>query len=99
MDSGQSRCNSFSGELFRNQELSANEYLLLNYIDPSLFIVLMNSDNNPNLTEAINGPNSDDFMVTMEKEIGTLMKMKAFVIVDKESCMNVVSSVWLVISK
>ena len=69
MDSGLSRCNSFSGELFCDQALSANGYLLLNYINPSLFIVLMNSDNNPNLTKAINGPNSDDFMATMEKEI------------------------------
>ena len=33
-------------------------------------------------------------MAAMEKEIETLIDMKAFVVVDKEPLMNVVSSVW-----
>ena len=39
--------------------------------NPTYFIVLMNNanDNNPNLTEAMNGPDSTGFMGAMEKEI------------------------------
>ena len=33
-------------------------------------------------------------MGAMEKEIDTLIDMKAFIVVDKEPWMNVVSSVW-----
>ena len=54
----------------------------------------MNNDDNPNLTEAMNGLDSTGFMAAMEKEIENLIAMKAFVVVGKEPWMNVVSSVW-----
>ena len=54
----------------------------------------MNNDDNPTLTEAMNGPDSTGFMAAMEKEIETLIAMQAFVVVDKEPWMNIVSSVW-----
>ena len=41
----------------------------------------------------MNGPDSAGFMIAMEKEIETLIQMKAFIIVDKEPWMNVVSSI------
>ena len=84
MDSGLTTLSAFSAELLRESELSANGELLLNYLNPSLFIMLMNNDDNPNLTEAMNGPDSAGFITAMEKEIETLIDMEAFVVVDKE---------------
>ena len=56
----------------------------------------MNNDDNPNLTEAMNGTDSGGFIAAMEKKIETLIDMEAFVVVvDKEPWMNVVSSVWV----
>ena len=94
MDSGLSTLSTFSAEILRDLELSANGELLLNYLNSALFIVLMNNDDTSNLTEAMNGPDSAGFMAAMEKEIETLIDMKAFVVVEKEPWMNVVSSVW-----
>ena len=74
----------FSAELLRDSELSANGDLLLNYLNPTLFIVRMNNDDNLNLTEAMNGPDSAGFMAAIEKEFETLIEMKAFVVVNKE---------------
>ena len=54
----------------------------------------MNNDDTTNLTEAMNGPDSAGFIAAMEKEIETLIDMEAFVVVNKEPGMNVVSSVW-----
>jgi hypothetical protein len=42
----------------------------------------------------MNGPDSAGFMKAMETEIETLIRMNAFVVVDKRKWMNVVSSVW-----
>ena len=56
--------------------------------------MLLNNDDNPTLTEAMNGPDSTGFMATMEKEIETLIAMQAFVVVNKEPWMNILSSVW-----
>ena len=56
-------------------------------------IVMTNNEDNLTLTEAMNGPDSVGFMVAMEKEIQTLIQMQAFIVVDKEPWINVVSSV------
>ena len=55
--------------------------------------MLMNNDDNLNLTKAVNGPDFAGVMAAMEKEIETLIDMKAFDVVGKESWMNVVSSI------
>ena len=89
---GLTTLNAFSTELSRDSELTPNGTLLVNYLNPALFVTLMNNDDNPTLSEAMNGPDSAGFMVGMEKEIGTLIIMKAFVVVSKESWMNVISS-------
>ena len=43
--------------------------------------MLLYNDNNPNLTEAMNGPDSTGFMAAVEKEIETLIAMQAFVVI------------------
>lgn len=58
--------NAFSAELLFESELSNNGVLLLNYLNPTLFVEMLNNDDNPTLTEAINGLGSTGFMVAME---------------------------------
>ena len=42
----------------------------------------------------MNGPDAKGFFKAMEIEINQLAKMKAFVVVERTSSMNVISSVW-----
>ena len=84
MNYGLTTLSAFSIKFLRDSELSANGDLLLNYLNPALFIVLMNNDDNPNLTEAMNGPDSTGFMASMKNKIETLIAMQAFVVVEKE---------------
>ena len=44
----------------------------------------MNNDDNFNLIETMHGPDYAGFMAAMEKEIETLIDIKAFVVVDTE---------------
>ena len=67
MDSGLSILSVFLAEFLCDSELSVNGELFLNYLNPALFIVLMNNDNNSNLTEAMNGPDSAGFMADYGK--------------------------------
>ena len=48
IDSGLTTLSTFSAKLLCDSELSANGDLLLNYLNPALFIVLMNNDDNTN---------------------------------------------------
>lgn len=61
--------NTVSTELLCDKELSANGELLLNYLDPALSIVLLDNDDNFNLSEAMNRPDSTDFMVVKKKKL------------------------------
>ena len=92
MDYGLKNFNDFS-TLLHVTEVSANGKLLLNYLNLTLIAVLLNNDDNPNLTETMNMPNSAAFMVTMEEEVQTLIGMKTFVVVDKESWIRIIYSV------
>ena len=94
MDSGLTTLSAFSAELLHDSELSTNGTILLNYLNPALFVASLNNDDNPTLKEAMNGPDSTGFKVVMKKEIETLIVMQPFVVVDKEPWMNIVSSVW-----
>jgi hypothetical protein len=67
---------------------------MLEYFNPALLIAIANKDDNPTLKEAMNSPDSAGFMKAMEIEIDTLIHMQAFIVIDKEPWMNVVSSVW-----
>ena len=75
MDSGITTLSAFLAKLLCDSELSANGNLLLNYLNPALFIVLLNNDVTPNFTETMNVPDSTGFMAAMEKEIETLIAM------------------------
>lgn len=68
----------------------------MHYLNPTLFIVLMNNDDNPNLIEAMNSPDHVPcwfFWLLWKMETENLIEMKAFFVVGKESWMNVVSSI------
>jgi hypothetical protein len=67
---------------------------MLEYFNPALLIAIANKDDNPTLKEAMNSPDSAGFMKAMETEIDTLIRMEAFIVIDKQPWMNVVSSVW-----
>ena len=71
MDSGLTTLSAFLAELHRDSELSTNGTILLNYLDPALFVVLLNNDNNPTFPEAMISPDSTVFMSSMKKEIET----------------------------
>ena len=94
MDSGLTTLSAFSAKLLRDSELSTDGTILLNYLNPALFIVLLNNNDNPTLIEAMNDPDSTGFMSAKEKEIETLITKQAFVIIYKELWMHIVSSVW-----
>ena len=67
MDSGLTTLSAFSAELRHIVELSTNGTILLNYLNPALFIVILNNDGNPTLTEPMNGPDSTGFFAAIEK--------------------------------
>jgi hypothetical protein len=67
---------------------------LVEYFNPALYITVANQDDNPTLTEAMNGPDAAGFFKAMELELETLIKMEVFIVVDRESWMKVISTVW-----
>jgi hypothetical protein len=84
---------AFASELQKNIT-TTNGYKLLEYFNPALFVTVANKEDNPTLKEAMNGPDAAGFMKAMEIELDTLMRMNAFIVVDRKKWMNVVSSVW-----
>jgi hypothetical protein len=85
--------DAFVCEVNRNATYE-NSQQLLEYFNPALLVTVADKEDNPTLKEAMNGPDAAGFMKAMEIEIETLIKMSAFIVVDKEPWMNVVSSVW-----
>jgi hypothetical protein len=71
-----------------------NGQQLLEYFNPALLVTVADKEDNPTLKEAMNGPDAAGFMKAMEIEFEILTKISAFIIVDKEPWMNIVSSVW-----
>jgi hypothetical protein len=67
---------------------------LVEYLNPALYITVANQDDNPTLTEALNGPEAAGFFKAMELELATLIEMEVFTVVDRKSWMKVISSVW-----
>jgi hypothetical protein len=92
---GMTTLDAFKCELQKNLTYE-NGYgiQMLEYFNPALLIALANKDDNPTLKEAMNSPDSAGFMKAMEIEIDTLIRMEAFIVIDKQPWMNVVSSVW-----
>jgi hypothetical protein len=90
---GLTTLDAFACELHKNT-VSENGQRLLEYFNPALLVTVADKEDNPTLKEAMNGPDAVGFMKAMGIEIETLIKKNAFIVVDKESWMNVVSSVW-----
>ena len=67
---------------------------LVEYLNPALYITVANQDDNPTLTEAMNGPDAAGFFRAMELELETLIKMEVFTVVDRKPWMKVISTVW-----
>ena len=86
---GLTTLDAFVSEANKN---TINGYL--EYFNPALLVTVADKEDNPTLKEAMNGPDATGFMKAMEIEIETLIKMNAFIVVDREPWMNVVSSVW-----
>ena len=81
---------AFASEFRKNLD-SLN---LCDYFNPALLISVAGKEDNPTFTEAMNGPDSAGFLEAMKIEIGTLLRMETFDVVDQEPWMNVISSVW-----
>ena len=90
---GLTTLDAFVCEIHKNT-IYEKGHQLLEYYNPALLITVADKEDNPTLKEAMNGPDATGFMKAMEIEIETLIKMNAFIVVDKEPFMNVVSSVW-----
>jgi hypothetical protein len=93
LTTGITTLDAFSCELRKNITYE-NGIKILEYFNPAMLITVINKEDNPTLKEAMNGPDASGFIKAMETEINTLITMQAFVVVDKERWMNVVSSVW-----
>jgi hypothetical protein len=53
---------------------------LVEYLNPALYITVINQDDNPTLTEAMNGPDAAGFFKAMELELATLIEMEVFTV-------------------
>jgi hypothetical protein len=67
---------------------------LVEYLNPGLYMTVANQDDNPTLTEAMNGPGAAGFFKAMEQKLETLIQMEVFTILDRQPWMKVISSVW-----
>jgi hypothetical protein len=92
-NTGLTTLDAFVCEVNKNTTYE-NGQQLLEYFNPALLVTVADKEDNPTLKEAMNGPDAAGFMKAMEIEIETLITMSAFIVVDKEPWMNVVSSVW-----
>jgi hypothetical protein len=63
-------------------------------MNPALFSIRANSDNNPNWNEAMGGKDGEGYWQACIKEHNTLLKCGVWEEVDKESWMNVLPFVW-----
>ena len=67
---------------------------LVEYHNPALFATMANKEDHPTYAEALYGPDSCGFISAMETEILTLIELKVFDLVPRETNMNVISGVW-----
>jgi hypothetical protein len=55
---------------------------LVDYLNLALYMTVANQDDNPTLTEAMNGPDAAGFFKAMEQELETLIQMEVFTVLD-----------------
>jgi hypothetical protein len=74
------------------QDLMDEGYL--NGIHPLAFAARANSADTPNYYEAMNGPDSYEFMKAMDAEVDALENLDAWDIVPREEATNIIDSTW-----
>jgi hypothetical protein len=70
------------------------EHNSIEWMNPALFSVKANSDDNPTWNDAMGGENGEGYWQACIKEHETLLKRGVWEEVEKESWMNVLPSVW-----
>lgn len=70
------------------------DYGTVEQMNPALFSIQANAEDNPNWNQAMNGENSEGYWQACIKEHETLIKMNVWEEVEKESWMNVLPSTW-----
>ena len=72
---------------------------LVEYLNPALFIIVANKEDNPTYAKAMQGPDSAGFIAAMEAKIAILKEMNVFDIVQRTADMDVLSGVWALKTK
>ena len=70
------------------------EHNSIEWMNPALFSIKANSDDNPTWNDAMGGEDSEGYWQACLKEHETLLKRGVWEDVEKESWMNVLPSVW-----
>ncbi len=76
-------------EQHTNQESGTVEWM-----NPALFSVKANAEDNPTWHEAMGGPNAEGYWQACKKEYETLISMKVWEVVERQTWMNVIPSTW-----
>jgi hypothetical protein len=70
------------------------EYNTVEWMNPALFSVKANAEDNPTWEEAMNGENAEGYWQACQKEYETLIKMDVWEEVEREPWMNIIPSTW-----
>jgi hypothetical protein len=81
--------------MVHNILLNTNGEGLVDWLHPLALVTKANNEDNPNWSQAMNGPHSDGFWEAMATELETLVnKMDAWKNVERQSWMKVLPSTW-----
>jgi hypothetical protein len=64
------------------------------WMNPALFLVKANTEDTPNWSEAMGGPNGEDYWQACKKEFETLISMEVWEEVRRKSWINVIPGTW-----
>ena len=64
------------------------------WMNPALCSVKANAEDNPTWHEAMGGPNAEGYWQACKKEYETLISMKVWEVVERQTWMNVIPSTW-----
>jgi hypothetical protein len=70
------------------------EHNTVEWMNPALFSVKANTEDNPTWDEAMNGENAEGYWQACQKEYETLLKMDVWEEVEREPWMNIIPSTW-----
>jgi hypothetical protein len=66
----------------------------IKWMNPALFLVKANLEDNPTCNEAMGGPNAKEYWQACKKEYNILVSMQVWEVVKQKSWMNVIPSTW-----